>query len=232
MLAYMGIGIVRMGTSVTVPPNQKIKPVELDIPSDTSSAAFLIALGILSSEKIVLRKVLINERRIGFLKVLKRMNANIEINNITEIGNEMVGDIKVSKSNLVATQIEPSEIPDLIDEIPILTFIASQADGLTTLRGAEELRIKESDRLETMKDFIEALNGKIKMYSDGFDILGKQNLEAGSIKTEDDHRVSMTALIANISLNKKITPDNIKCIDDSYPSFFQDLALLGGEINE
>ena len=232
MLAYMGIGIVRMGTSVTVPPNQKIKPVELDIPSDTSSAAFLIALGILSSEKIVLRKVLINERRIGFLKVLKRMNANIEINNITEIGNEMVGDIKVSKSNLVATQIEPSEIPDLIDEIPILTFIASQADGLTTLRGAEELRIKESDRLETMKDFIEALNGKIKMYSDGFDILGKQNLEAGSVKTEDDHRVSMTALIANISLNKKITPDNIKCIDDSYPSFFQDLALLGGEINE
>ena len=82
MLTHMGVGIVRMGTSITIPPNQLIKPVNLDIPSDTSSAAFLIALGVLSSEKIVLRKVLINELRIGFLKVLKRMNADIEIMNI------------------------------------------------------------------------------------------------------------------------------------------------------
>jgi len=105
MLTHMGVGIVRMGTSITIPPNQLIKPVNLDIPSDTSSAAFLIALGVLSSEKIVLRKVLINERRIGFLKVLKRMNADIEIMNIAEIGNELIGDIHVSKSNLVGTQI-------------------------------------------------------------------------------------------------------------------------------
>jgi len=232
MLTHMGVGLVRMGTSITIPPSQTINAISLDIPSDTSSAAFLIALGILASQNIVLKRVLINERRIGFLKVLKRMNAKIEITNIKEIGNELIGDIHVSESNLIGTQINSEEIPDLIDEIPILTFIASQADGVTTLSGAEELRIKESDRLESMKNFIESLNGKIKMYSDGFEIKGKQNLEAGVIKTEEDHRVSMTALIANISLGKRIIPDNTECIDDSYPSFFKDIAQLGGEIND
>ena len=232
MLTHMGIGLIRMGTSITVPPNQVIQPTSFNIPSDISSAAFLIALGVLSSESIVLTKVLINERRIGFLKVLKRMNANIEIKNITEVGNEVVGDIHVSKSDLVATKITAEEIPDLIDEIPILTFLASQAEGMTSLRGAEELRIKESDRLESMKNFINTLNGQIEMYPDGFDINGKQHLESGVIKTEDDHRVSMTALVANISLGKKILPDNTQCINDSYPSFFQDVAHLGGEFNE
>jgi 3-phosphoshikimate 1-carboxyvinyltransferase len=158
MLSHMGVGLVRMGSSITVPPNQILKPTSFRIPSDISSAAFLIAIGILSSDKIVLNKVLINERRIGFLKILKRMNANITISNITEVGNELIGDIEVIKSELIATQIEPDEIPDLIDEIPLLTFLASQAEGETTLRGAEELRIKESDRLESMKEFIQTLN--------------------------------------------------------------------------
>ena len=232
MLTYMGIGLVRMGASITVPPNQSIKPSSYRIPSDISSAAFLIAIAILSPGEIVLSKVLINERRIGFLKILKRMNANIEINNIIEIGNEVVGDIRVSKSELVATQIEPQEVPDLIDEIPILTFLASQAEGKTTLRGAEELRIKESDRLESMKNFIQTLNGKIVMYPDGFDISGKQDLDAGIIQTEDDHRISMTALVANITLGKKISPDSTKCISDSYPTFFEDLDEIGAEIVE
>ena len=232
MLSHMGVGLVRMGSAITVPPNQILKPSSFRIPSDISSAAFLIAIGILSSDKIVLNKVLINERRIGFLKILKRMNANITISNISEVGNELIGDIEVIKSELIATQIEPDEIPDLIDEIPLLTFLASQAEGETTLRGAEELRIKESDRLESMKEFIQTLNGKIKMYPDGFKITGKQNLDAGVIKAKEDHRISMTALVANLTLSKKILPDNILCINDSYPSFFDDIKKIGGEIIE
>ena len=108
MLSYMGVGLVRMGSTITVPPNQTLKPSSYRVPSDISSAAFLIAIGILSSDKVVLKKVLINERRIGFLKILKRMNANIEINNITEVGNEVVGDILVAKSDLVATHVDQS----------------------------------------------------------------------------------------------------------------------------
>ena len=199
MLSYMGVGLVRMGSTITVPPNQTLKPSSYRVPSDISSAAFLIAIGILSSDKV---------------------------------GNEVVGDILVAKSDLVATHVDPEEIPDLIDEIPLLTFLASQAEGETTLRGAEELRIKESDRLDSMKDFIQTLNGEIEMYPDGFKIIGKQNLDAGVIKTEDDHRISMTALVANVTLGKKILPDNTECINDSYPSFFDDLINIGGEIIE
>ena len=232
MLLEMGIELVRLGNTITIPPVSKLNPLNMKVPSDISSAAFLISLGVLKGENLLLKNVLINERRLGFVKVLKRMNANIEILNIKEISNELVGDIKVSKSDLVATTIEPKEIPDIIDEIPILTFIASQAEGKTILKGANELRIKESDRLENMKNFIQGLKGDITMYEDGFAINGVQDLDEGNVITEDDHRVAMTAIIANIALGKKILPDNTDCIKDSYPTFFLDIESIGGMINE
>lgn len=232
MLLAMGIELVRLGNSTTIPPVLKLNPLNMKVPSDTSSAAFLISLGVLKGEDLLLKNVLINERRLGFIKVLKRMNANIEIVNINEINNELVGDVSVSKSNLIGATIEPEEIADIIDEIPILTFLASQAQGKTKLTGAKELRIKESDRLENMKNFMECLNGEITMYEDGFEIKGVQDLDEGHINTEDDHRVAMTSIIANIALGKKILPDNTECIKDSYPTFFLDIESIGGVINE
>jgi len=232
MLLAMGIELVRLGNSTTIPPVSKLNPLNMKVPSDTSSAAFLISLGVLKGEDLLLKNVLINERRLGFIKVLKRMNANIEIVNINEINNELVGDVSVSKSNLIGATIEPEEISDIIDEIPILTFLASQAQGKTKLTGAKELRIKESDRLENMKNFMECLNGEITMYEDGFEIKGVQDLDEGHINTEDDHRVAMTSIIANIVLGKKILPDNTECIKDSYPTFFLDIESIGGVINE
>ncbi len=232
MLLAMGIELVRLGNSTTIPPVLKLNPLNMKVPSDTSSAAFLISLGVLKGEDLLLKNVLINERRLGFIKVLKRMNANIEIVNINEINNELVGDVSVSKSNLIGATIEPQEIADIIDEIPILTFLASQAQGKTKLTGAKELRIKESDRLENMKNFMECLNGEITMYEDGFEIKGVQDLDEGHINTEDDHRVAMTSIIANIALGKKILPDNTECIKDSYPTFFLDIESIGGVINE
>ena len=232
MLLAMGIELVRLGNSITIPPVSKLSSLNMKVPSDISSAAFLISLGVLKGENLLLKNVLINERRLGFIKVLKRMNANIEILNINEINNELIGDINVSESNLIGATIEPEEIPDIIDEIPILTFLASQAEGKTKITGAKELRIKESDRLENMKNFIECLNGEITMYEDGFEIKGIQDLDEGHINTEDDHRVAMTSIIANIALGKKILPDNIDCIKDSYPTFFHDIESIGGVINE
>ena len=232
MLLAMGIELVRLGNSTTIPPVLKLNPLNMKVPSDTSSAAFLISLGVLKGEDLLLKNVLINERRLGFIKVLKRMNANIEIVNINEINNELVGDVNVAKSNLIGATIEPEEIADIIDEIPILTFLASQAEGKTKLTGAKELRIKESDRLENMKNFMECLNGEITMYEDGFEIKGVQDLDEGHINTEDDHRVAMTSIIANIALGKKILPDNTECIKDTYPTFFLDIESIGGVINE
>ena len=232
MLIAMGANILRLGNTITVSPTNNLKPLNISIPGDISSGAFLIALGVLKGKEIILENMLINERRLGFVKILKRMGANIEIVNINEENNEVIGDIKVKKSTLNGTTVTKEEVADFIDEIPIFTFLASQAIGITKLVGAEELKVKESDRLDVMKNFILELGGKIEVYDDGFEITGIQDLQDGFIKTFDDHRIAMTAIIANIALGKKIIPDNRECIKDSYPSFFQDLKELGAEINE
>lgn len=232
MLIAMGANILRLGNTITVSPTNNLKPLNISIPGDISSGAFLIALGVLKGKEIILENMLINERRLGFVKILKRMGANIEIVNINEENNEVIGDIKVKKSTLNGTTVTKEEVADFIDEIPIFTFLASQAIGITKLVGAEELKVKESDRLDVMKNFILELGGKIEVYDDGFEITGIQDLQDGFIKTFDDHRIAMTAIIANITLGKKIIPDNKECIKDSYPSFFQDLKELGAEINE
>ena len=232
MLIAMGANILRLGNTITVSPTNNLKPLNISIPGDISSGAFLIALGVLKGKEIILENMLINERRLGFVKILKRMGANIEIVNISEENNEVIGDIKVKKSTLNGTTVTKEEVADFIDEIPIFTFLASQAIGITKLVGAEELKVKESDRLDVMKNFILELGGKIEVYDDGFEITGIQDLQDGFIKTFDDHRIAMTAIIANIALGKKIIPDNSECIKDSYPSFFQDLKELGAEINE
>ena len=232
MLIAMGANILRLGNTITVSPTNNLKPLNISIPGDISSGAFLIALGVLKGKEIILENMLINERRLGFVKILKRMGANIEIVNINEENNEVIGDIKVNKSTLNGTSVTKEEVADFIDEIPIFTFLASQAIGITKLVGAEELKVKESDRLDVMKNFILELGGKIEVYDDGFEITGIQDLQDGFIKTFDDHRIAMTAIIANITLGKKIIPDNKECIKDSYPSFFEDLKELGAEINE
>ena len=232
MLIAMGANILRLGNTITVSPTNNLKPLNISIPGDISSGAFLIALGVLKGKEIILENMLINERRLGFVKILKRMGANIEIVNINEENNEVIGDIKVKKSTLNGTTVTKEEVADFIDEIPIFTFLASQAIGITKLVGAEELKVKESDRLDVMKNFILELGGKIEVYDDGFEITGIQDLQDGFIKTFDDHRIAMTAIIANITLGKKIIPDNKECIKDSYPSFFKDIKELGAEINE
>tara|TARA_B100000941_G_scaffold19006_1_gene11429 strand:- start:18573 stop:19844 length:1272 start_codon:yes stop_codon:yes gene_type:complete len=227
MLNLMGVNIVRLGNNSTVEPVNEITSVDYLVPGDPSSAAFLIAIGLLNSKKIVIKNVLLNERRIGFLKVLKRMKAEILLENIETIQNEPVGDIVVKKSKLQGVTIDRSEVVDMVDEIPIFTLLASQAEGITKVKGAEELRFKESDRLASMKNFVKELNGEITTFEDGFEIIGKQDLEGGVVSTLQDHRIAMTAVVANICLNSQIKADDIDCISDSYPDFFFDLEKIG-----
>ena len=227
MLSLMGVNIVRLGNTSTVAPVNEITSIDYLVPGDPSSAAFLIAIGLLKSKKVVIKNVLLNERRIGFLKVLKRMNADILLENIENFQNEPVGDIVVKKSKLQGVTIDGSEVVDMIDEIPIFTLLASQAEGVTKVIGAQELRVKESDRLAAMENFINELDGEITTFEDGFEINGKQNLQSGVIKTLEDHRIAMTAVVANICIDSQIKADNIDCISDSYPDFFYDLEKIG-----
>lgn len=227
MLSLMGVNIVRLGNTSTVAPINEIISIDYLVPGDPSSAAFLIAIGLLKSKKVVIKNVLLNERRIGFLKVLKRMNADILLENIENFQNEPVGDIVVKKSKLQGVTIDGSDVVDMVDEIPIFTLLASQAEGVTKVIGAQELRVKESDRLAAMENFINELDGEITTFEDGFEINGKQNLQSGVIKTLEDHRIAMTAVVANICIDSQIKADNIDCISDSYPDFFYDLEKIG-----
>ena len=227
MLSLMGVNIVRLGNTSTVAPINEIKSIDYLVPGDPSSAAFLIAIGLLKSKKVVIKNVLLNERRIGFLKVLKRMNADILLENIENFQNEPVGDIVVKKSKLQGVTIDGSDVVDMVDEIPIFTLLASQAEGVTKVIGAQELRFKESDRLAAMENFINELDGEITTFEDGFEINGKQNLQSGVVETLEDHRIAMTAVVANICIDSQIKADNIDCISDSYPDFFYDLEKIG-----
>ena len=227
MLSLMGVNIVRLGNTSTVAPINEITSIDYLVPGDPSSAAFLIAIGLLMSKKVVIKNVLLNERRIGFLKVLKRMNADILLENIENFQNEPVGDIVVKKSKLQGVTIDGSDVVDMVDEIPIFTLLASQAEGITKVIGAQELRVKESDRLAAMENFINELDGEITTFEDGFEINGKQNLQSGVVETLEDHRIAMTAVVANICIDSQIKADNIDCISDSYPDFFYDLEKIG-----
>ena len=227
MLSLMGVNIVRLGNTSTVAPVNEITSIDYLVPGDPSSAAFLIAIGLLMSKKVVIKNVLLNERRIGFLKVLKRMNADILLENVENFQNEPVGDVVVKKSKLQGVTIDGSDVVDMVDEIPIFTLLASQAEGVTKVMGAQELRVKESDRLAAMENFINELDGEITTFEDGFEINGKQNLQSGVIETLEDHRIAMTAVVANICIDSQIKADNIDCISDSYPDFFYDLEKIG-----
>ena len=229
MLDLMGVNSFRLGNSITIQPVNFLKPINYKVPGDPSSAAFLLAIGVLISDKLVLKNILLNERRIGFIKTLKKMNANIRIENLQVVQNEPVGDIVVSKSELVGVDIDSSEVVDMVDEFPIFTLLASQAKGTTRVSGAEELRVKESDRIAAMAEFIIELGGTIKVFEDGFEINGDQDLKEGNVNTHDDHRIAMTAVVANICINRGIVANNIDCISDSYPSFFDDLSLIGAD---
>ena len=227
MLNLMGVNTVRLGNSITIEPVSSLRSINYTVPGDPSSAAFLIALGLMKSEKLIIKDVLLNERRIGFLKILKRMNAKISIENLEVRDNESVGDIHVSKSTLSSVEINKEDVSDMVDEFPIFTLLATQAKGVTTVIGAGELRIKESDRIESMENFIQSLGGDIEVNPDGFKVNGLQKLKSGQIKTFEDHRIAMTGVIANLAINNGIKPDNINCISDSYPSFFSDLEKIG-----
>ena len=229
LMTYLGINLVRIGNSVTVPPVSEIKNFSETIPSDISSASFLLALGVLTESSIKLNNILINESRMGFVKVLQHMGAEISIENLRPQFGEQVGDIKVEKSPLSSIDINKEDIPSIIDELPIFALVASQAEGITTVNGVGELRLKESDRLEAMRELFSSIGMKLEIYEESFKIIGPQKIQSGKVNTHDDHRIAMTAVVAGLISNQEIELDNVGCIGDSYPSFFNDIESLKGD---
>lgn len=213
---------------INVSPPKKLNPTNIDIPGDFSSASFLIVAGlIIPNSEIIIKNVGINSSRTAFLKVLIEMGADIKINNVKD-DFEKTADILVRTSELKALVLDEDLVPNLIDELPILFIAASFANGKTIIRGAEELRAKESDRLEAMSDSLGNLGVEFKNYRDGIDIFGKGNFKSSvTIDSFGDHRIAMASSIACCMLDGANTIKNVENIQTSFPGFIETCNFLG-----
>ena len=228
LLAAMGARVQVDGLSVSIEPAASLSPLNLRVPGDISSAAFPIVAALLIPEsQISLCHVGLNPTRTGLLDVLMAMGANIGIANIKTDGGEPVGDITVRSSHLTATVIEGDTVVRMIDEFPILAVAACFAQGTTIVRGASELRAKETDRIAVVASQLRQLGAQIGEYHDGFAIHGPTPLHGGSVDSHRDHRLAMALTIAGLVADSPVTVDQAEYAGDSYPGFSEQLQNLG-----
>lgn len=227
MLRKFGADLTTNKTAVTINPAKELFACDIDVPSDISSAAFFMAAAILvPGSELILENVGINPTRDGIIKVLKSMGADIEIINSSNTF-EPVADIKVCYSKLHSTTISGELIPTLIDELPLLAAVASMAEGITIIRDAQELKVKESNRIKVMCEELSKLGVKVLETDDGMEITGTDKLCGNVIiDTHDDHRIAMTFAILNLISDGEIKLNNSKCVEISYPGFFCDLKNI------
>jgi 3-phosphoshikimate 1-carboxyvinyltransferase len=213
---------------IKISPFQEFYSTTIDIPGDFSSASFLIVAAlIIPNSEITLKNIGINSSRTALLKVLVEMGADIKINNVKE-NIERSADILIKTSSLNAIVLDEKLIPNLIDELPILFIASAFAKGKTIIRGAGELRTKESDRLEAMSNALGNLGVKFQSYRDGIDIVGKGSFESSvTIDSFGDHRIAMASSIACTMLDGKNRVKNVDNIQTSFPNFIETCNSLG-----
>jgi len=232
MLMAMGAEIEVDGLTIKVKGEgsrvKGLQPIDITIPSDFSSAAFFIAGAlIIPDSEILIRNVCVNPTRTGLLDVIKNMGGDVRLENTRDISGEAVADIYCkSAGSLKAVKIGADIMPSLIDEFPILCVLATQADGLTEIRGAEELRVKESDRIKAMATELKKLGVELEEYPDGIAIKGKTSLRGNVVESYHDHRIAMSLAIAALVAEGTTTINNAGCVDISFPGFFEELKRL------
>jgi 3-phosphoshikimate 1-carboxyvinyltransferase len=228
MLPSFGAEINVDGLSVRIKGGTELKGTEVHVPGDFSSAAFFIIGALLIKDSdITIMGVGINPTRTGLISALKEMGADIEIYNIRNLSGEPVADIHCKGgAKLKAINITKEKIPALIDEFPILCVAATQAEGITTIRGAEELRVKESDRIKSMATELRKMGAEIEEFDDGLSIMGKRRLKGAFIESYRDHRVAMSLSIAALIADGTTTINNVSSVNISFPGFFEILRRL------
>lgn len=227
MLQLMGARIEREENVVRVTGGEPLRGVEIDVPGDVSSAAFfIVAAAVLPRSKVIFTGVGINPTRSGVLKVLEEMGVSFFKEKETARSNEPRADLMVEASPLSATTIEESIIPSLIDELPILAVAATQAEGTTVIRDAEELRVKETDRISAMYNELTKMGAKIEQLRDGWIIKGPTPLRGAVCESYGDHRIAMALAIAGLIARGKTTVKQAGCVAVSYPGFERILRKL------
>lgn len=227
MLRAFGADINVMGNEIAITKRQELTAVDVTVPGDISSAAFfIVAATIVPHSEVTLLHVGLNETRTGIIDVLKEMGADISVTNVRTSGGEKLGDITVRHSALKAVTIEGDMIPRLIDEIPIIALLATQAEGKTVIKDAEELRVKETDRIHAVVEVLTTLGAHIEEKDDGMIIYGKTPLKGGAIKSYSDHRMAMLGAISSLITSGPVTIDDVSSINISYPTFFEHLGQI------
>lgn len=229
LLPHFGVAIKVTDKEISIEGGQKLKGNIVKVPSDPSTAAFWIgAASIIPGATVEMENVSLNPTRIGFIYALQRMGAHIETQVVTPEP-EPVGTIKVKFTGMKGGTIEKDEVPSLIDEIPLIAVLATQCTGVTEVRGAEELRVKESDRIEAVATNLRAMGCEIETFHDGFRIVGPQKLHGAEIKTFHDHRIAMAFTIAGLVADGETVIHDSECVNVSYPNFYETLKELTGE---
>ena len=217
-----------MGRHISISPGKDLKGQSIIVPGDISSAAFwLVAGSIIPGSQLIIENVGLNPTRTGILDVLEKMEANINLTNKRMVAGEPVGDIEVLyKESLNPFNIDGEIIPRLVDEIPILSVAACFCNGISKIKGASELRVKETDRLAVMARQLKKLGAKVDEHQDGLTIYGGSDLVGCELDSEDDHRVAMSLAIASIMANSNSSLRRSNAASVSYPDFWSDLKRL------
>jgi 3-phosphoshikimate 1-carboxyvinyltransferase len=222
MLTAAGARVRTRPHSVTVEPVGRLQLGDVTVPGDLSAAApFVVGATLLAGSEVTIHDVGLNPRRTGLLDVLERMGARISVFNRRKVGGEWVGDIGVRSSELTATDIGAEEVPLLVDELPLFALAAGSARGHSRLSGAGELRVKESDRIETVTNGLRRLGVRIRMRDDGFDVHGvPARPTGGRFPSNGDHRMAVLASIAGVVSREGVDIGDAEAAAISFPGFF------------
>ena len=234
MLGAMGVEVDRRGAAVAVRGGQGLRATHLSLPGDPSSAAFFaVAAALVPGSRLVLRDLCLNPTRDGFVRILRRMGADIERRGEREACGEPRADLQVSAGPLVGTAIGADEVPAAVDELPILAVAAACAAGETSITGAEELRVKESDRLEALGQ-LSALGVDVTVRPDGLLIRGAAPgaLRSARVSAHGDHRIAMAFAVLALRVPGGIEIEDAGAVDVSFPGFFDRLAGLGARVEQ
>jgi len=231
MLLRAGVGIHRNGRHVTVVNTDELLLPGLTVPGDVSSAAFLITAGVLvPGSRLLLEDVGVNWTRTGFLRIVRRMQGILLGDLEDETGelqaDEPISDLDVAHGALEGTVVEPEEVPLAIDELPLVALLGCFAEGETIVRGAQELRVKESDRIEGVVTGLRGLGADIEATEDGFAVRGTGGLQGGTIDAQGDHRLAMLGAVAGLASREGVEVLGIEAAAVSYPGFVDDLGSL------
>ncbi|WP_230409006.1 bifunctional prephenate dehydrogenase/3-phosphoshikimate 1-carboxyvinyltransferase [Zooshikella harenae] len=228
MLTGFGYPVAVNGNSATIQGGGQLSACKIEVPADVSSAAFfMVAASIVPGSELLIKHVGINPTRVGVINILRLMGGNITLENEREVGGEPVADVRVRSAQLQGIEVPEDQVPLAIDEFPVLCIAAANAQGTTTVRGASELRVKESDRIQAMADGLDALGARVETTLDGIIIKGGQTLQGGKVDSLGDHRIAMAFAVAGLRASGPIEIANCANVATSFPNFIE-LAKVTG----